>query len=537
MGEAAADLATLRAHATRARRARIKLARIDPAECNRYILRDEETGGRIINGPIHEEWHRNISRHRRLALWSHIESGKTNSISIGRSLFELGTNTELRVCVVSATDKQAVKIVRACSNYIETSEPLREVFPHLAPGAPWTPGAGAITVQRTSRAKDPSIQACGVHGAVLGSRIDLLILDDILRWENVRTEARRAEVLGWYRATLAGRMTAKSRIVILGTPWHPHDLVHQLAKGRGWMSWRYPIANDQGISTWPARFGPDRITDMTDDLGGPGSLEVQRQLYCIASLETSDLCKPEWINLCLDEGAGITLLEGLPLELLPDGAFTVTGVDLATKKKQKASRDGERAGQAKTVLFTILVYPPGHELAGVRQLLKIEAGHWTAPEIRDRVIAHQQAFASVVFVEDNGAQQYLLEIVGEKATIPIWGATTGINKWHPAYGVGSIFNEFQQGKWHIPNDGRVTDPEVTAWLNDCRTFHPSEHTGDYLMACWVAKEGARLLAWQRRQAEDAGGDAGVQVFSVDEMVREEKAARAAEEIERRLRGG
>ena len=85
-----------------------------------------------------------------MLIWSHVEGGKTNQLAIGRVLWELGRDPNLRVCVVSNTSDMAKKIVRQIGQYIKKSRELRLVFPNLMPcddpALPWK--AQSLTVQR-----------------------------------------------------------------------------------------------------------------------------------------------------------------------------------------------------------------------------------------------------------------------------------------------------------------------------------------------------------------------------------------------------
>ncbi len=60
------------------------------------------------------------------------------------------------------------------------------------------------------------MQAIGVHGAILGARVDRLLLDDILDFENTRTPERLQATIDWYNATLVGRLTARARVICVG---------------------------------------------------------------------------------------------------------------------------------------------------------------------------------------------------------------------------------------------------------------------------------------------------------------------------------
>lgn len=472
--------------ALRARRARVGAARVDGAEFCRYVLRHEETGAPVRNAPYHDEWHRDMDEVDRLVMWGHVESGKTQQISIGRVLFELGRNPELRTVIVSGTAGMATKIGTSIKQYIEESDELHEVFPKLEPsGKKWT--ETAFTVRRRSRAKDPSVQAVGLYGMIYGARIDRLVLDDVLRWENVQTAAARDKAERWLLSTLWGRLTKNAKVWWLGNAWHPQDAMHNIAKNPRWRAKRYPVLDANGKSVWEEQWPLDRIEAFKVD---PGPLEYARQLLCQPQDESSRRCKDEWISLCKKEGEGVALMHALRPEDLPEGCFTVTGVDLASKK-------GKKSATAKTVIFTILVYPNED-----RQVLWIDSGKFTGPEIRDKVIEHYDRYHSTIFVEDNGVQGWMLEMIGEVRSIQVLPFSTGMNKWNPTYGVESVFVEFANAKWVIPSREAVPlSQEIIEWLAECSNYHPSAHTGDHLMASWFAKEGARYL-WNLHHANE-----------------------------------
>jgi hypothetical protein len=455
------------------RRGRVALARQDINTFIEYVFRDEETGRPVLQAPVHEAWHRLATEHDRLLIWSAIEHGKTGQLAIYRTLFALGQDPSLRVAIVSNTHTQAVKIMSKLTHYVASSNELREVFPHLKPGRPWT--ARAFSVERPVAAKDPSVQAFGVHGNVLGARLDLIILDDILDPENTRTPQGRQDLWDWYHATLAGRLTRRGRVVCIGTAFHPEDFLHRIAVQPGWKAFRYPVVDENGEPRWPERWPLERVLKKRAELG---PLEFARQMLCLARDDNESFFKQEWINAALARGDGRRMAE-VGLQTVPRGCHVVTGVDLAVQKHAAADL---------TVFFTIIVHPDG-----TREVLCIEAGRWIGPEIVDKILdINRRYLPSVIVVENNAAQDYILQFVRNRSAAPIVPFTTGKNKLDVAFGVPSIGTEMANGKWVIPNEGGTCHREVDAWIREMLYFDPRAHTGDRLMASWFAREGVRL---------------------------------------------
>ena len=458
----------------RARRAIIvRLARTDPNVFCEYVVRDEKTGSPVVQADVHRAWHREMDENDRLLIWAHIESGKSSQISVARTLFDLGRDPSLRFLILSNTRDQARKVARLIKNYIETSTELHEVFPDLQPGEPW--GEYAFDVKGHDHAKDPNVQTSGVHGNILGSRLDVIVVDDILDWENTRTQEQRKQLIEWW-PTAAGRLVDGGRVRGVGTAFHPQDLLHWMARQPRWRALRYPVVDPQtGEPRWPERWPLERIAAKAADLG---PLEAARQLMCEARDDATARFKREHLQVALTLGDGTQLASAL--NVVPPGYRVYTGVDLAVQSKDASDS---------TCLFTIAVDP-----YGVRSVLNVEAGKWGATEILGRIRNAHLRYQSIVIVENNAAQDYIVQLTRDArgAAVPVIPYTTGRAKAHPEFGVESIGAEMGQGKWRIPNSGGVMAPEVQAWFDEMLFYDPGAHTGDRLMACFLAREGIKM---------------------------------------------
>lgn len=452
----------------------IKAARTDIDTFVTVVMRDEQTGLPLDQAPVHVAWHQLADDEERLLLWSAIEHGKTTQMSIARPLFRLGQDPTLRIAIVSNTAHQASKLLTAIKRYIETSADLHAVFPELRPaGDQWT--NRAITVKRPVVSKDPSIQTLGVHGNILGSRIDLLIVDDLLDVENTRTAQGRQDCFSWLQASCLSRLTERGRVLCVGTAFHPDDALHKLAQLPGFKAFRYPVMEEGNRPRWPERWSPERIQKVRETLG---PLEFARQLMCVARDDSEARFKKEWIDWCLARGNGKQLVYGM--DRLPPGFKTYTGVDLAVQQKDESDS---------TCLFTIAVHPG----TGDREVLNVETGKWSGAEIVSRIIDTHRRYMSICVVENNAAQDFIVQFARGQFAVPIRPFTTGRNKAHPEFGVESIGAEMAGRKWIIPSrGGQPAHPEIAAWVQDMLFYQPTSHTGDRLMASWFAREGARL---------------------------------------------
>jgi len=454
------------------------------------VMRDEESGALVKNVAMHDEWHRRANDHDRVIVMAYPESGKTNSLVIGRGVWELGNDQSLRIVIVSKTYGQAEKVTRTMRNLIDHSEEVHTVFPNLRAGSKWTDGQ--FTVKRPFISKTPSVQALGFRGAVTGARIDRLYIDDLEDDENTRTPGRRAETLRWLETTLFNRLTRRGRVVWTTNAWHPKDSAHVFGQRKRWFIFRYPIEQD-GQPTFPAKYPPERIAKLRDELP---PLRFAQVYLNDAREEGTGEFQAATINTARELGRGFSTVP--VLEQVPDGAFVVTGVDLATGRM----RAGRKVGDF-TSMVTVLAYPDR-----VRQILSIERGRWQGPEILRRLCGVYQRYNGSVMVEDNGAQIYLLqfaEALLEEDGMelpPIYPWSTGKNKWSPTFGVASLAIEMTRKQWIFPcHEHRPGcpveelrgDENTEILIQEMLDFDPTKHTGDTLMATWLARELIRKI--------------------------------------------
>lgn len=478
-----AEIAARKARAKHA--ALVKRARIDQAAFVEYVLRNESDGTVIRNAPHHEEWHDFLSLNDRAVLFAPVEHGKTQQVAIGAVLFRLGQNPNARLALISNTSRQAEKLLGAIRLHIERNPRLKEVFPELRrselSGDPWH--TTALTVHRTTIAKDPSIQALGVGGPLVGSRLDGAVLDDVLDFENTRTPEQRTKLVDWFDSTVSTRLLEGAFCWVIGTPWHPDDLLHVLASRPGWEAkkWR-SVHNPEAPpaewrTLWPAQFSPERLQKIQ---AGSTALNFARKYLCeVRSSETARF-KRQWFEDAAARGKRWGPFRAAPVTA-GQAWPCFTGVDLGV---------GETDGHDLTCLFTIALEP----LTGRRVVCEILSGRWSGPDIVEKIFDANRRFGSIVVVESNGAQKFIQQFASGRQ-VPIRPFfTSAQNKYDEHFGVESLAVELANGQWVIPSHegtmGSATG-EATAWMSEAELYHPDSHTGDRLMASWFAREAAR----------------------------------------------
>ena len=468
-------------------RLHVSLARIDAAAFVQYALRDERDDSiEITNAQHHEEWHRFLDENEIAVLFAAVEHAKTQQIAIGRALFALGTNPNRTMAIVSDTEAQAKKNGTAIMRHVTENPRVHRVFPKLRPSPlptdPWS--ELRFTVERDAlSAKEPSVQCLGVMGAINGSRLDVLIFDDLLDIRNTATREQMEKILAWVDTTALTRIREDGVFWWIGTPWKRGDPMHTVAARPGVAKLEHaavlnPDEPDpkRWIPRWPERWSVARLRRQFDRMN-PIAF-ARKYLLRIRNDEDSrfDLA---WIRRAFDFGHGFAFERRQPVvdgELAP----CWTGVDIGIGRKKRNHR---------SAVVTICRHGPGRY-----RVVSIRSGKWKAPEILQIIRDETTRFNSIAYVENNQAQDFLVQFAVEgEDPLPVVGFTTGANKHDPAFGVEALAVDLRNSVLIFPgweSEGE-RDPEMLGLQADLEFYDPQSHTGDRLMGLWFARMASR----------------------------------------------
>jgi len=479
-----------------------------------FVIREETTRAPLLVAPHQSILFDFAMAHPLSVIMLPVGHTKTYSVA-ALGLYSIARDRTSRGAFVSATQQQASKPLGMLKDYIESSIELRLVFPELRPSPrdsdPWT--QTEITIDRPPGIRDASFIAVGMDsGAIPGSRLKWINIDDILNRENTATKEQRDKVYEWLTTSVFSRLDpSNSFCAVTNTAWHPNDVLHRL-RDEGWPTIRMEIGGTIEIynTDWDPRdpeslrpelpgshlcrltahdpdprnetpLFPARVTrEYMEMLQRKNLPIVFNQLYRnITRDDATSKCKQEYIDTCL-EAARKAHPPCVQFVMSYDGGGqTFTGVDLAVSPGEEHDN---------TAFFTFEVMPSGH-----RRILDIEVGQWSGPEIVTKIIQKAKAYKSVIRVENNAAQDYIRQFtLHQDVSIPVKAHTTGRTKAHPEYGVESLFIELRNGAWLLPNkpNGEF-HPALKGFIEACLYYSPSRHTDDVLMACYFAREQAR----------------------------------------------
>jgi hypothetical protein len=495
-------------------------AQRDVAAFFELVMRHENTKERLKVAAHQRILFSFVQAHERVVLRLPIDSSKMFSVT-AMALWLTGNDVTQRGAIVSHSHDQAKKILKMIKDYLEDKDlgaGIRVVFPHLRRSQraadPWS--QKEITVDRPPGTRDPSVRALGINGKIHGSRLSWVLCDDLIDDTNSHTPIERENLERMFTARLMSRMDLDySRIIVTNTPWDRQDLTYYLEEKMGFATLTMNVDGDIRFSNAKAAWvrealdnhlrpstqrvsddydwyrltahdpDPQETTPLWPERRTREKIEKDRAEWLPHEFARLQMCEPfdegalrcdkAWVELCKRDGVGLTLQSSY------DGDNpTFTGVDLAIGKKRKHD---------KTIFYTYELQPDRR-----KRILDIESGRLKGPEIVDKIIAKSDAYNSIVGVENNAAQQYILDFASEaRKDLRIRAHNTQVtNKLNREFGIESIFGDMRAGCWIIPcsRDG-TCDEEVQKWINECLYYQPDKHSGDRLVASWIASELSR----------------------------------------------
>jgi len=149
---------------------------------------------------------------------------------------------------------------------IVTDEAWQQTFPNITPviskeGLKWRGDEWSLAPKgRPYPGRlHPTLAAYGTGGSVIGSRADLVLADDLLDFDNTRTQHQRDLVTTWtHNSLLSRRKSKRGRAVVIGTAWHHDDLYQRLIRGGNWVVCRMQLESDSpqvyATITYPDNF-------------------------------------------------------------------------------------------------------------------------------------------------------------------------------------------------------------------------------------------------------------------------------------------
>lgn len=160
-------------------------------------------------------------------------SGKSRIVTVGYAAWRALRDPNIRILIVSDTDDHAVRFLGTIKSALKHHPLVKQHFGDLT-GDKWTDHQ--IEVKgRTRILTEATITAHGAYsGAVTSGHYDIIICDDLVNFENARTEGGRQRMLEWFKQTLLPTLIPGGELHVIGTRYHFLDLYQTMIDELGY---------------------------------------------------------------------------------------------------------------------------------------------------------------------------------------------------------------------------------------------------------------------------------------------------------------
>ncbi len=378
---------------------------------------------------------------KRLILVAPPKYGKTIMVGLDYLGWRIGNNPNYHGIYVSNTATQAYKPSVALRDTISGNSMYRwfyDVYPNPVKG--WA--EHEWFVERPNEGdKDPTLQACGVGGPLLGATVEEVILDDIADPENMATIYQRDKLMSWVRNVAFSRLIPGGRVVHICTRWNEDDPAARFGK-EGWkvfsisaidcedawyhddvaQRWKLTPAGRAGL-TYPEYWTPEAIEERRLDLGTKDfMLMFQNQTLP----EGGNIFKHEWWQY---------------YDHLPAASMIIQSLDTGFKTGHENDY---------SAMETWAACDDGYYL--------IDAWHGKVafPELKAMLMrSYEQHHPVAILVEDAASGQSLIQEARSKTSLPIIPVKPDRDKISRAIAITPILEA-----------GRVKLPRQAYWLQE-----------------------------------------------------------------------
>ena len=273
--------------------AHIRIARTDFGAFMEYAFSDD-TGRGFAQQWFHDEWAFGMDWYDRLLIVAPRDHGKTSQV-VGRTIWELGRNPDLRIKIVCASDGKAKERLFEVIQHIEQNPRVREVFPELEPSEHGEWSKHKIIVRRNALHRDASLEALGITSTATGGRADLLIADDVvdrrnaLEMQSMRETIKNAWKSDWTNLLEPGG----ARIWYICTLWHKDDLSHMLMDNPAYKVLFYAV-DEQFGALWPDKWSTEELLKRYREIND--SVEFNRAFRNQAVDLDSAMVRSSWLK-------------------------------------------------------------------------------------------------------------------------------------------------------------------------------------------------------------------------------------------------
>jgi hypothetical protein len=443
------------------------------------------------------------------------EHAKSTTITTNYVLYNIVTNPNARVIIVSKTQGMARKFLGAIKTrlshpaYIKLQTAFGPNGGYKADATQWSADMIYLGTGRDSGEKDPTVQALGFGSQIYGARADLIILDDVVMNSNAHEWEKQIE---WLQKEVITRLGRHGKLLIVGTRVAPIDLYKMIRDPGQWSGGKTPFTYcampavlefDEKPENWKTLWAKSNLQENEIDEAGPDGLypkwdgpslfkrrsEVAPSVWAMVYQQEdvqedsifSPTCVAGSVNGMRKRGPLKEGNPGHPRHI--ESGYTVIGLDPAMAGATAAVVATYNRSDGKIyILDCVNMTEPTP--AKIQTLIEEWVEKYRPQELRIEINAHQKAYAL-----DDNLRNFLASYGCQ-----LNSHFTGKNKWDTSFGVASmasLFGNTRDGRFQDNNLIELPSNEgsegLKALVQQLITWKPdTRNPTDCVMALWFA---------------------------------------------------
>lgn len=221
--------------------------------------------------PLHASIIHNVSENTASMDLAPRGHGKSTIGDVDFCITRILRNPDIRIMIGSKTQTQASAFLKEVRTHFEQNVNLIRIFGDWKKSRDNVWNDKEFTVnRRTVIKKEATVSALGASGAVVSKHFDIIIGDDLVGFENARTEAQRKVLKEWFYSSLYPTLEPDGEIHILGTRYSPMDLYEDLIKSKNYkinVQQAITIKDGQEVSLWESKFSLEKLRSIREEAG------------------------------------------------------------------------------------------------------------------------------------------------------------------------------------------------------------------------------------------------------------------------------
>lgn len=197
--------------------------------------------------------------------------GKSTVGDVDFCITRILRDPDVRIMIGSKTQSQAEAFLKEVRTHFEQNPNILRIFGDWKTSRENVWNDKEFTVNRRKVIKkEATLTALGASGAVVSKHFDVIIGDDLVGFENARTEAQRAKLKEWFYSSLFPTLEPDGDIHILGTRYSPLDLYEDLIRSRNYrvnIQRAINLVDGREVSLWEDKFTLARLSKIREESG------------------------------------------------------------------------------------------------------------------------------------------------------------------------------------------------------------------------------------------------------------------------------